>query len=275
MRNTSPLQQGRRLITTPVPFVLGWRNMALLGAGLGALNVLMTLIFEPWGTSEWDAPWRILRLSGYAVVYVGAFVGVHALDRVVYRRQGYRWWVADEVVMRTVLFLAVTTGTWFYNSTVINDITPSVSWWVDYLVHFSLPNLPILLPVAILGAVLLGTRFPEDPPDPVTRLQIRGQGSDESLAIPLSCFRYAEAQQNYVAIHFVEEGRVQKVLFRMTLGELEEQVEGSIRIHRSFLIHPTAITAVIDDARKPQVVVEGVDEPLPVSRGFDLAAVGR
>lgn len=267
--------QGRfgGVLRHPVPFVLGWRNITLIGGALGTLSVLITLIYEPFGTAEYEASWRTLRLSGYALCHVAVFVLLHGVDRVVYRRQGYRWWVVNELLTRSLLFLGVTTATWLYNIRVVNDIRPRLAYWFDYLVSFSLPNLPIMLPIALLLAYILGTRFPEAPPEPGTTLRIVGEGQDEEIVLPLTCFLFAEAQQNYVAIHYLRNGKSVKVLFRMTLGELEDQIPGSVRIHRSYLTHPFNVRSVTGSARRREVVLEGIDRPLPVSRKLDLGAL--
>lgn len=270
---TTLLRRFGAILRHPVPFVLGWRNITLIGGALGILSVLITLLYEPFGTAEYEVPWRTLRLSGYALCYVLPFVLLHGVDRLVYRRQGYRWWFGNELLTRSLLFLGVTTATWLYNIRVVNDLRPRLAYWFDYLVNFSLPNLPIMLPIALLLAYILGTRFPEDPPEPGTTLRIVGEGQNEELVLPLACFLFAEAQQNYVAIHYLRNGKGGEVLFRMTLGQLEDQIPRSIRIHRSYLTHPSSVRSVTGSARRRTVVLEGIDRPLPVSRHLDADAL--
>lgn len=277
MRDSGPvttlLRRSGAVLLYPVPFVLGWRNITLIGGALGIFSVLITLLFEPFGTAEYEAPWRTLRLSGYALCYVLPFVLLHGVDRLVYRRQGYRWWVGNEVLRGSLLFLGVTTAAWLYNIRVVNDIRPRLDYWLDHLISFSLPGLPVMLPIALLLAYILGTRFPEDPPEPGTTLRIVGEGQNEELVLPLACFLFAEAQQNYVAIHYLRNGKVADVMFRMTLGQLEDQIPGSIRIHRSYLTHPSGVRSVTGSARQRKVVLEGIDRPLPVSRHLDPDAL--
>lgn len=270
---TTLLRRLGAVLLHPVPFVLGWRNITLIGGALGILSVLMTLLYEPFGTAEYKAPWRTLRLSGYALCYVLPFVLLHGVDRFVYRRQGYRWWLGNELLTRSLLFLGVTTATWLYNIRVVNDIRPRLPYWIDYLINFSLPNLPIMLPIALLLAFILGTRFPEDPPEPETMVRIVGEGQNEELVLPLASFLFAEAQQNYVAIHYLRNGKGGEVLFRMTLSELGDQIPGSVRIHRSYLTHPSSVRSVSGSARRRKVVLEGTDRSLPISRHLDPDAV--
>lgn len=257
-----------------VPFVLGWRNITIIGLGLGLLSVAITLLLEPFGTDEYRAPWRTLRLSGYALCFVLPFLLLHGIDRMVYRQQGGRWWLVNELASRTLLIVLVSTANWFYNIRVINDIRPTFVYWADYMVSFSLPLMPILLPTALLTAYFLATRFPEPEPALRDRVQVRGQGKDEILMFDLHEFLFAEAQQNYVAIYLESSPNdAAPQLLRATLSDLKRQIPGSVRIHRSYLVHPSRIREILGNAKKREVVVEGVHRPLPVSQSLALECI--
>lgn len=252
-----------------IPFVLGWRNIAIIGAALGLLSVAVTLLLEPFGTADYEAPWRTLRLSGYALCFLLPFLALHAVDRLVFRWQGRRWWLANELVTRSVLIIAIATANWLYNIRVINDIRPSFSYWADYMVSFALPGLPVLLPTGILLAYFLATRFPEPEPAARDRVRVRGEGRDERVDFALGDFLYAEAQQNYVALHLTGPEGSESRLLRLTLGELQRQIPGSARIHRSYLVNPGRVLTVRGNARKREVVLDGVEQPLPASQRLD------
>jgi len=251
----------------------GWRNIALIGLGLGLLSVAITLLLEPFGTDQYRATLRTLRLSGYAICFIVPFLLLHAVDRAVYRLQSGRWWLANELVTRSVLIVFISTASWLYNITIINDIRPSFAYWADYMVSFSLPSLPILLPTALLMAYFLVTRFPEPEPELRDSLRVQGQGRGETLTFDLQAFLFAEAQQNYVAIHLAGAGGVSKPrLLRMTLTDLQQQIPGSVRVHRSFLVHPSRVMEIRGNAKKRRIVLDGVERTLPASQNLDTAA---
>jgi len=263
------LRPVRSFLLRRIPFVLGWRNIAILGAALGVLSVAVTLLLEPFGTADYEAPWRTLRLSGYALCFLLPFLALHAVDRQVYRWQGRRWWLANELVTRSMLIVAISTANWLYNIRVINDIRPSFGYWADYMISFALPGLPVLLPTGILLAWFLATRFPEPEPAARDRIRVRGEGRDERLDFAMGEFLYAEARQNYVAIHLAGPQGDDSRLLRLTLGELQQQIPGSARIHRSYLVNPGRVREVRGNARKREVVLDGVEQPLPASQRLD------
>ena len=74
-----------------IPFPFGWRNTLILGGGMGAMLVTITLLLEPFGTGRYEASWRTLRIAGYGVCVVLPFLVCHDLDRLLYAWQGRRW----------------------------------------------------------------------------------------------------------------------------------------------------------------------------------------
>lgn len=265
----------RSLLLRRVPFVLGWRNITIIGTVLGLLSVAITLLLEPFGTADYRSSWRTLKLSGNALGTVVPFLVMHALDRAVYRWQGGRWWLANELVTRTVLFVFICTANWLYNIRVINDIRPSFAYWADFMVNFALPPLPIFLPTALLLAYFLATRYPEPPPPLRDRVRLQGQGKEETLTFDLQQFLYAEAQQNYVAIHLERsDGTEQIELLRLTLADLQRQFPDTVRIHRSYVVHPARVLGVRGTAKKRQVLLEGIERPLPASQKLDSTVFG-
>lgn len=143
----------------------------------------------------------------------------------------------------------------------------------DHALDDALPGLAVLLPLLILLAYVLATRFPEEPPRLTEMVEITGRGQDERLVLPVQDFLYAEAQQNYVAI-FIRGGEgVEERFFRMPLTDLEDQIPGSARIHRSYLVHPSRVREVVGNARRREAVLEGVERRLPVSPSLDMERV--
>lgn len=258
-----------RVLRRRVPFVLGWRNVTIIGLALGVFSVTVTLLLEPFGTDRYQASWRLLRLSGYAICHVVPIVALHGLDRVVYRRRRGRWVVGNEIISRSLMLLAVTTASWLYNITFINSIDPSWGGWMDYQLNFALPGIPVMLPLVLLLVHLLATRFPEDPPRLGRQVEIRGRGQGERVVVPLEDFVFAEAQQNYAAIFVRAKDSIEEHFFRVPLSDLEQQIPGSIRIHRSFLVGPETVRRVVGNARRREAVLHDVDRRLPVSPSLD------
>ncbi len=267
-RPVSPPRILERTLLRPIPFVLGWRAMLIIGGSLGLMTVAITLLFEPFGTDQYEHPYRTLMLSGYALCTIVPVLVFHALDRWVYRFQQARWFLANELVSRPLMVLAAVTCNWWYSHRVINDIALSRRAWWFYLLEISTPYLLVLLPLAVLAALVLAWRWPEPPPDAKKTWLLEGENQGEILRLVFQDFIYAEAQQNYVAIHFLKDGQAELRLFRTTLSELERQLPQAVRVHRSYLVNPQRIEQLQGNARKRRLSLSGVDHDIPVSPSF-------
>jgi hypothetical protein len=248
-----------------IPFLLGWRNTLVLGVSLGAMLVAITLLLEPFGTDRYEGPWHALRMAGYGLCVAVPFLVLHGLDRLVYFWQGRRWRPHNEIGSRALLLLAVTTCCWCYNVWFINQIAPTWRHWLDYVVYIALPHSVVLLPPLALLAVLLIAWFPEPPPGAGRPLVVRGRNRGEVLRLAPDEFVFAEAQQNYVSIWRRRDGRLRSDLIRAALSEVERQLPGAVRIHRSYLVNPKHVARVEGNARKRELVLDGVDRRLPIS----------
>lgn len=245
----------------------------LTGSALGCFFVFITLFLEPHGTDRYEASFRTLRLSGYALCFLVPFVGIHALDRWIFRLQGNRWYIYNELISKPLLILAITALSYLYNHLVINEITPTLSGFVTHLIHYGLPYLPLLVPPAIYLYRKLGRQSWAAPPGPADELVIQGRNRDERLTLASENFLFAEAQQNYVTVFHQRDGAIGEHMIRATLSEVHRQVPLAVRVHRSYLVNPEHVVAVEGNVRKRVVHLAEVDRPIPVSAGFDPAAL--
>lgn len=272
----SVIRSTARLPGRDLPFVNGWRNTAIIALALGAMSLAVTLLLEPFGTDRYQAPLRTLRLAGgHFLPHLAGFLALHALDRQVYRLQGRRWRVYNALASRAGLIVVIITLSWLYNIRIINDIAPSWQYWADFVVRYGLPGVPVVAPLYLLMSVYLGRYHPEPPPGAGRMITISGRNRGERQRMPLASFVFAEAQQNYVAIHALgPDGARTHQVIRLSISELEQQIPGALRVHRSYLVNPAHITDVRGNARKREIVLKTDGLRLPVSTDFDISRIG-
>ncbi|MGL5227855.1 MAG: LytTR family DNA-binding domain-containing protein [Bacteroidales bacterium] len=82
---------------------------------------------------------------------------------------------------------------------------------------------------------------------------------------------YFSSEDNYVMIHYLEEGVCRKQLVRSTLKGVEEEAlkSGCIRCHRSFIVNKTMIQSVKRFGRNYQIQLLHSPEILPVSKSYE------
>lgn len=259
----------RAFLRRPVRFVDSWWLPAGLGGVGGAVLVFVILVLEPSGTDRYDAPFRTLRLSGYGLCLLLPFLLVHGLSRAWLERTGAVWRMGHELIALAVVVLLTFWAGYVYNALVINRLPLDAGDWLAFTVRFAAPYLLVLVPPMVMArralVAALGDRVGEE------RIALTGRNREDRLRLAASEFVFAEAEQNYVTIHYLRRGQPDQRMFRATLSELEDQLPAALRVHRSYLLHPRRVRAVEGNARKRTATLEGSDRTVPISPKFELA----
>lgn len=100
-------------------------------------------------------------------------------------------------------------------------------------------------------------------------LTIKGTNAAEKLELTSNHFLYAEASDNYTNIHFLENEKLQKVLFRLPIKNLEAQTaieEAIFRCHKSFLVNLAQVAHISGNAQGYKLHLHNSTIEIPVSR---------
>ncbi len=107
-------------------------------------------------------------------------------------------------------------------------------------------------------------------------IHFEGQGSSDRLSLAASDFRYAQAQDNYVALYYLRGGTLKKELLRTTLAEVLEQDSGGdlLRCHRSYVVNLRQVRS-FTGGNPLELYLDGVESPIRVSRSHREAVLKR
>ena len=92
--------------------------------------------------------------------------------------------------------------------------------------------------------------------------------------MPLSEFILADSVGYYVMIYHLDDGVLVYKLIRLSLKQLDKQLEDISQIkrcHRSYLINMQHITSIDGNARSLTIRLDKVATSIPVSRSFSKA----
>ena len=259
----------RAFLRRPLRFVDSWWLPVGLGTTIGAVLVFSIVFLEPMGTDRYTGSYPTLRYMGYGLCVLGSFLVVHALARAWLERRRRVWRMGHELVALVLLILLIFNSCYVWLCLVINQVPVTFDGWFGFSTRIAAPYLLLLMPPALLARraliAVLGDRAGEE------RIVLTGRNQDDRLRLPASDFVFAEAEQNYVTIHFLRRGEPDRRMFRATLAEIEDQLPAALRVHRSYLVHPGRVRAVEGNARKRTARLDGSDRPIPVSPNFELA----
>ena len=101
-------------------------------------------------------------------------------------------------------------------------------------------------------------------------LTFRGQGNKEQIILSISDFLYGKAQDNYVALYFLEGEKIRKVLLRSTLCRLVESIghRSIVRCHRSYMVNLTRVRAIKHTDRHMNLSLDTSHYQIPISKSY-------
>tara|TARA_R110001583_G_scaffold19450_4_gene76038 strand:- start:1736 stop:2614 length:879 start_codon:yes stop_codon:yes gene_type:complete len=101
-------------------------------------------------------------------------------------------------------------------------------------------------------------------------IPIQGPISDEGIQLKIEDFLFAKVEGNYTEIFTSSSNVTNKTLIRITLKELEEQLEPVshqiYKTHRSYLVNLNAIESISGNAQGYRLVFKNCSTIVPVSR---------
>ena len=254
-----------KLLAKRIPYLFTAKNVLFISSFLGAIQVFVTIFLEPHGTDDYQVPGHNFLLSGYALCFVIPFFIIYRIEKWLYSLQNQVWKVYQEIISKIILSIGIATASYFYNITIINSITPSLERWIEHMLVFAWPYIPLFIPfMIIIYAILYKYHSPDE-----NELIITGQNQDDVLEITESQFIYAESDQNYVTVYFKNGKQIDKKLIRSPLQAVEDQLGFAVRVHRSYLINPAYLESLKGNKRKRTAILKGVDSIIPVSPNFE------
>lgn len=101
-------------------------------------------------------------------------------------------------------------------------------------------------------------------------IHFKGEGVKDNISIAVSDFIFAQAQDNYIELHYLKNDTLSKHLIRSSLSALQEQLEQDflLRCHRSFLINLYNVHSIKGNQKDLKINMAYSDVIIPVSRTY-------
>ena len=270
-RSRLPYKTATRFLNREIPYVMTPKRVLVISSLIASLFLFMIFFLGASETQMYDASFKNLRLAGYSLCFILPFFLFYGIELSIFRKSG-QWTLLYEWLSKSLLVVTILSAAYFYNVWVISQIVPNFYNYGYFMLHYALPYLPILLPVAFI----LHRRYIKlddsavDEEKNIERLIIKGRNQDEEVELIKTEFVLAEAQQNYVTIAFWQDGEFKKEVIRATLKEVQDQLPFAKRVHRSFLLNPAYLKKTEGNMRKKVGVLTIDNITIPFSPSTDL-----
>jgi len=269
----------RRTLRTDLLFILG--------SGLFVSGFL--IIFQPGDTYTETDPNKNLFLAGYGVitVVVLAFMrfGLPRLWPRLFRESG--WTVGKHLIWLLVSFSIVIICSFVYLNWYFGYTFYWSQFWYFAGIAASIGIFPLTAFVLIdyirqlrlhsAGAEVVNAQRPEAAFAKKRMIvTFPDEQGDTQLEVPADQVYYIGAAMNYVEIHYRTEDQMRREIIRNTL----KKVEGSLasppfmRVHRSYVVNVEQVREVTGNAQGYHLHLDGIAEPIPVSRSRSKEVLG-
>lgn len=253
-----------------IPYTYSWKLTLVIGSIVGAMLSMLLIFLQPFDTSEVQLSYKILKLAGYSLCFLMPILVMHPIENAFFKRQKYRWYILNELGYIVMCLLLVFTTCYFYNIYVVNnDSKASLEGWQYFMIYYGLPFMPFLGPIWLyfrnrFGIITLTEMTIQEE----RHITIVGESKKESLTISVVDFVYAQAQQNYVAIYYLEQEELQKKMIRSTLSNIQKQLPDAWQVHRSYLVNLAYLKTISGTNRKRELFLTQTSEAIPVSQKY-------
>ncbi|MCB0840666.1 MAG: LytTR family transcriptional regulator [Bacteroidetes bacterium] len=106
--------------------------------------------------------------------------------------------------------------------------------------------------------------------DPDQLISFVGQGANDRITLSLEDFIYAQSQDNYVELNYLVNGKLSKMLIRVSISQLAETVGNAsiVRCHRSFLVNLFHVRSITGNSNGHRLQLNNIEKPIPVSKSY-------
>ncbi len=252
----------------------------IISSIFGALSYLLLIIYQPFGTSQFEHLYKYLLLFPYALICT---VSIYSVNSLIFT-QKRKWTINLEFYKVLSILFLISSTSYFYNTLFLSKVKLSL---INYLYMFGY-TMALGLPLAviyILARYIYLTKKTErlskttisdyefitkskNCYENKEKLTIVFGYSKYNLKMRQEDFIYAKAADNYCLIYFYKSGVVQKEMLRISLTKLLEQIQtDSIKkIHRSFIVNLKKVSKFKGNASGYKIYIDNIDKELVVSR---------
>ncbi|MDR3011259.1 MAG: LytTR family transcriptional regulator [Sphingobacterium sp.] len=216
---------------------------------LGLSSYLFLIVFQPFGTYNFDSAYKFWLLSGYGIIFALAYTSVSIL---LYKKQ---WTIGVELLRISLVYLLASFLNFFYHSYMINH---GLLLWSN-LPYIGLYTLSLYVPIGSIYFLLRIDRHRRQETKnlmPVEEVCLVPQhefkeidnsylnvinipNGNQTFTLLRSDFIFAKSMDNYCMIYHRKGDTVKKQIVRITLVRLEQLLNTTtvVRCHRSYLVN--------------------------------------
>ncbi len=251
----------------PVHFLASQKRRILVGLILCIYLNFIVIVLQPFDTSQFEADYKTLLLSGYGILTCFVFVIHGSIENIWYSRFGKIWLVWYEIMTTITFCFLAGTVLYLYNVYIVNEgKSLSTGGYLNFLFITTAGMVPVFVPPMLYLRQKFGERIMPLSDNSITLI---GENKNEILKLEKETLLFIKAVENYIEICFID--KTQKVTsktFRQTLSNVCEQLPFLQKCHRSYLVNTGTIKEIIGNSQGAKITFSVGDKEIPLSKTY-------
>lgn len=260
---------------TPYPLYRAGKVWVVLSLLSGVFIAFFLIVFQPFGTYNFQHPNKTLFLAGYGLITTVCMLFWGFLNYKlpsVFCEQ--RWIIGKQIIWLLLIVLSIAISSFLY-SLWFNGYGFQLLFFGKFVLYVFIIG---LFPVAIVTASdyfvkfrkyadLAGKVEVKTAPENEEKINILDENNQSVLTLAVTDFVFAQSFGNYNEVHFFRNDLPEKLLVRNSLKNLfiTEHSE-IISCHRSYLVNLQRTDKVTGNSQGLHLHFAEFDETVPVSR---------
>ncbi|WP_343686312.1 LytTR family DNA-binding domain-containing protein [Chryseobacterium gleum] len=258
----------------PYPKSESFKEIFVSSLGAGVSVYLFLIIFQPFGTENFQHPYKFLLLFPYCVIFGTVFLMANLITF-----RFTHWNIGAEFLKIIFILFFGSILSYFYNSLFLSHVELDLG---NYFYMF-LYSLAVGIPISIIyilsryiylnnihekKAHTISQHLPVPAPEQQNLLKISAQNTE--LMINEKDFLCAQSMENYCTFYFLENNSLKKTLIRISFSNVLQQIETDSvkKCHRSYIVNLRRVKNLKGNAQGYKLILPEIDFEIPVSRSF-------
>ncbi|WP_313093079.1 LytTR family DNA-binding domain-containing protein [Chryseobacterium flavum] len=259
----------------PYPKSESFKEIFVSSLGAGLSVYLFLIIFQPFGTENFQHPYKFLLLFPYCIIFGITFLITNLM---VYRFT--HWNIGAEFLKIVIILFIGSVLSYFYNSLFLSHVKLELGNFFYMFLYSLAVGIPISIIYVLSRYIYLKNIYENSARDisqhitvPTTELRqnpLKISTQSTELIIDENNFLCIQAMENYCIFYFLENNNVKKILIRISLTNALLQIETNFikKCHRSYIVNLGRVKSLKGNAQGYKLILTEIDFEIPVSRTF-------
>nr|WP_315394257.1 LytTR family DNA-binding domain-containing protein [uncultured Sphingobacterium sp.] len=271
-------------LSTLYPESRSGKEIILTSSLVGVLFYILLIVYQPFGTSQFEHTFKYLLLAPYAIITTFSFYIVNILSM----QWKKKWTTGREILKIFFILFIISIFAYFYNTLFLSRVRLSFENFLYMFAYSVAIGTPVSCIYILAKYIYLSnnSQFNEEAGnlendniadtdhclaiERSLKLCIISENSNIFMEIAVEDFIFAEAADNYCILHFYENDILKNEIIRISLTKLLDQIQrDNIRkVHRSLIVNLKKVIKFKGNTSGYSITLENMNKELRVSRNY-------